>query len=64
MDFSEAYKTDLKRANRLWFKYCDTKGFTKLLVDKLTVEIIREFVITCAASPKSMSNLKRNISSL
>ena len=64
MDFSEAYKTDLKRANRLWVRYCDTKGFTKLLVDQLTVEIIREFVITYAASPKSMSNLKRNISSL
>ena len=64
MDFSEAYKTDLKRANRLWIQYCGTKGFTKLLVDQLTVEFIREFVITCAASPKSMINLKRNISSL
>ena len=64
MDFSDAYKADLKRVNRLWIKYCQTEDLQKLLVDELTVEIIREFVINYASSPRSMRNLKRNISSL
>ena len=64
MNFSDAYKTDLTRVNRQWEGYCRKEGISDKPVNSLTVEIIRDFVVSCSSSPKSMPNLKRNISSL
>ena len=64
MSFSDAYKTDLTRVNRQWERYCRKEGISDEPVNSLTVEIIRDFVMSCSSSPKSMPNLKRNISSL
>ena len=64
MNFSDAYKTDLIRVNKQWESYCKKEGISDKPVNSLTVEIIRDFVVSCSSSPKSMPNLKRNISSL
>tara|TARA_B110000114_G_scaffold34129_1_gene35320 strand:- start:494 stop:1597 length:1104 start_codon:yes stop_codon:yes gene_type:complete len=64
MNYSLSYKTDLQRVHRQWTLYCQNNSIDKKLVNVLTIDIIRDFVVACASSPKSMVNLKRNISSL
>ena len=63
-NYSEVYKSDLKLAHRRWLKFCKNRQIEKMIIDDLTVEIIRDFIFSSSPSPRSMANLKRNISSI
>jgi integrase len=63
-NYSEVYKTDLKRTHQRWLKYCKERQIEKMIIDDLTVDIVRDFIFSSSPSPKSMANLKRNISSI
>lgn len=63
-NYSEVYKRDLKLTHQRWLKFCKNKQIEKMIIDDLTVETIRDFIFGSSPSPRSMANLKRNISSI
>ena len=64
LEYSQSYKKDLVRTEKVWTEYLNSNGLSKLKVNELTVELLSEFVRTKASSARSMHNVKRNISAL
>jgi len=64
LEYSQSYKKDLVRTEKVWTEYLKSNGLSKLKVNELTVELLSEFVRTKASSARSMHNVKRNISAL
>jgi len=64
LEYSQSYKKDLVRTEKVWTEYLKSNGLSKLKVNELTVELLSEFVRAKASSARSMHNVKRNISAL
>ena len=64
LEYSQSYKKDLVRTEKVWTEYLKSNGLSKLKVNELSVELLSEFVRTKASSARSMHNVKRNISAL
>ena len=64
LDYSQSYKKDLVRTEKVLTEYLKANGLSSLKSDELTIEHLSRFVHTSATSARSMHNVKRNISAL
>ena len=64
LDYSQSYKKDLVRTEKVWTEFLKSNRLSNLKANELTVELLSEFVRTKSSSPRSMHNVKRNISAL
>lgn len=64
LDYSHSYKNDLRRTLRQWNEFLNDQKLLNRPLRDLEIGKIQEFIFSYAASPQSLANLKRNISSL
>ena len=64
LEYSQSYKKDLVRTEKVLTGYLKANGLSSLKSDELTIEHLSRFVHTSATSARSMHNVKRNISAL
>ena len=64
LEYSQAYKSDLVRTERLWTRYLLTRRLSNKSVSQLSSNLIGDFIYSSSLTPQSKRNLKRNISAL